>query len=114
MAEPTAEPLPAPAVDLGPVVEREDPLALARAATLDELQRLKAAEELFHLRHQRRSRVASVAAFSQALLGFVAVAGFFANAYQTLENRQQSLRHEAEDEHRWQEEFERAKQADRY
>jgi hypothetical protein len=48
MSEPTSPPEQA--------IAHEDPIELARSASLDELQRIKAAEELLQLRFERKKR----------------------------------------------------------
>jgi hypothetical protein len=94
--------------------EREDPVAMARAATLDELNRLQVAEEVIEKRHARKRRTARLFTVSQAMVGYVALAGFFANAYQNRLNKAQAdVRAEIEKE-RWSKEFERAQDADTY
>jgi len=93
---------------------REDARALAEAASLAEIERMKAAEELFDLRYQRRKRSSRISIASQSLVGFVAIAGFFVNAYQSYLNKQQQQQQRATDQERWSKEFARASQADKY
>jgi hypothetical protein len=93
---------------------REDARALAESATLEELQRMKASEELFELRYQRKKRSSRLAVATQSLVGFVAIAGFFVNAYQSYLNKQQQQQQRAVDQERWSKEFARASQADKY
>ena len=95
-------------------LRREDAGALASAATLDDLQRMKAAEELFELRYQRKRRSSRINIASQALVGYVAIAGFFVNAFQSYVNKQQQQQQRAIDQERWNKEFARASQADKY
>jgi hypothetical protein len=92
----------------------EDPMLLARAATTEELQRLIAAEDLLDKRHQRKKRSARWATVAQALVGYVALAGFFANAYQNWNNKKQAEDRARSDEERWAKEFKRAQDADKY
>jgi len=68
----------------------EDPIALARVMSQDELERLIAAEDLLDKRHQRKKRSARWALLAQAMVGYVALAGFFANAYQNWNNKRQA------------------------
>jgi hypothetical protein len=103
-----------PQDDTERALQREDPRALAQASTLDEIQRLKAAEELFELRYQRKKRSSRISVASQSLVGFVAIAGFFVNAYQSYLNKQQQQLQRASDQERWSKEFTRASQADKY
>jgi hypothetical protein len=103
-----------PQDDTTRALQREDALALAAAVPLDELQRMKAAEELFELRYQRRKRSSRFSVASQSLVGFVAIAGFFVNAYQSYLNKQQQQLQRATDQERWSKEFARASQADKY
>src|SRR5690242_8190241 len=93
---------------------KEDARALAEAASLAQIQRMKSAEELFDLRYQRKKRSSRVAIASQSLVGFVAIAGFFVNAYQSYLNKQQQQQQRATDQERWSKEFARASQADKY
>ncbi len=95
-------------------VAREDAHGLARAASLEEIQRLKAAEELFELRYNRKRRSSRISIASQVLVGYVALAGFFVNAYQSYANKQQQQRQQLVDQERWGREFARAQQADKY
>jgi hypothetical protein len=93
---------------------REDPVALARAADKEELERHIAAEELLERRYQRRRRSARWSTFAQALVGYVALAGFFANAYQNWNSKRQAEERSRADEERWAKEFKRAQDADKY
>lgn len=93
---------------------REDLLALSRLATTDEIQRLKAAEELFEKRRLRKSRISRLGTASAALVGYVALAGFFANAYQNFTNKRQQEEQARADNERWEKEFKRAQDADKY
>jgi hypothetical protein len=94
--------------------EAEDAFGLSRAASTEELQKLKMAEELFQLRHQRKKRRSKREMATQTILALVAVGGFFANAYQSYSNKQQQERQAQADQDRWTREFERAKRADKY
>jgi hypothetical protein len=105
---------PAPADPTEAALVKEDPRALAGAASLEEIQRLKAAEELFQLRYERRRRSSRISLASQSLVGFVAIAGFFVNAYQSWLNKQQQQQQRQVDQERWSREFARASQADKY
>ncbi len=95
-------------------LEKEDPLAVASVATVEELERLRAAEELFEKRYARRRRTSRFFSFAQALVGWVALAGFFANAYQNWNNKKQAEERARADEERWAKEFKRAQDADKY
>ncbi len=86
---------------------------LAAASTADELQRLKLAEEVIALRTNRQSRTRLVAA-SQAMVGYIALAGFFVNAYQSYANKKEQVERSAAEQARWSKEFERAATADKY
>jgi hypothetical protein len=92
----------------------KDPMAIARAGDLEELKRLIAAEELLEKQHQRRMRSARIASLSAALVGYVALAGFFANAYQNYNSKKQAEERAHTDEERWAKEFKRAQDADKY
>jgi len=95
-------------------LEAEDPAALARAATAEDLARMKAAEELVELRAQRRRRRSRFAVASQVLVGWVALAGFFVNAWQIYANKRQQEQQARSDQEKWAKEFARASQADKY
>lgn len=88
--------------------------ALIQAAKLEELQRLKAAEEVLDLRHRRRERSSRWLAMSQALVGYIALAGFFANAYQNYVNKQEQEDVRRQEQARWSLEFKRAQDADKH
>jgi hypothetical protein len=93
---------------------REDARTLAQHVKLAEIERMKAAEQLFELRYQRKRRSSRMAIASQSLVGFVAIAGFFVNAYQSYINKQQQQQQRLIDQERWSREFARASQADKY
>jgi len=95
-------------------LDDEDPMAVARAASKDEIERLIAAEDLLEKRHARKRRSARVFLLAQALVGYVALAGFFANAYQNWNNKKQAEERSRADEERWAKEFKRAQDADKY
>lgn len=95
-------------------LQREDPRALAEQTSLDQIERMKSAEQLFELRYQRKKRSSRIAIASQSLVGFVAIAGFFVNAYQSYLNKQQQQQQRQVDQERWSKEFARASQADKY
>ena len=93
---------------------REDARGLAARTSLDDIQRMKAAEELFELRYKREKRRSRLGLAGQSLVTFVAVAGFFVNAYQSYLNKQTQQQQRAIDQERWNREFARASQADKY
>lgn len=95
-------------------ITSEDALRLAKIANTEELQRLKAAEELLEKRYQRKSRASKFGTTSAALVGYVALAGFFANAYQNYANKKQQEEQARQDNSRWEKEFKRAQDADKY
>jgi hypothetical protein len=107
MSEPTP---PAP----GQPNAGEEAASLARTASLDELQRLKAAEEILRLRTDRKRGSSRFALASQVIVGYVALAGFFVNAYQSYANKQQQEQQARSDQEKWNKEFARASQADKY
>jgi hypothetical protein len=100
--------------ELHRLLDAEDPLAVAKSATKEELDRLIAAEDLLEKRHQRKKRSRRVFLFAQAMVGYVALAGFFANAYQNYINKKQAEDRARTDEERWGKEFKRAQDADKY
>jgi hypothetical protein len=112
---PSSDPGGAPPT--GPILaaaDREDPFELAKVASSEELERLHLAEEFFDKRFHRRKRSTKFAVASQALVGYVAFAGLAVNAYQSYANNQKQVRQAETDNERWNKEFERAKQADKY
>jgi uncharacterized short protein YbdD (DUF466 family) len=107
MPGPIAPPLP-------PSSPGEDPADLARGASLDELQRMKVAEELHHLRSERTTRRSRLAIAGQVLVGYVALAGLLVNAYQSYSNKQQQEHRDKTEMEKWNKEFARSSQADKY
>ena len=105
------EPTPTPAKDPG---SADDPAELARSASLEELQRLKLAEELSRLRTDRKKSGSRLVIASQVLVGYIALAGFFVNAYQSYVNKQRQDEQAQIDQAKWNKEFARASQADKY
>jgi hypothetical protein len=105
-----ADPLP-PSTPPDPV---GDPADLARSATLDELQRMKAAEELHRLRSDRTARRSRLSLAGPALVGYVALAGLVVNGYQSWSNKQQQEHRDRTEMEKWNKEFARASQADKY
>ncbi len=99
---------------LEPPLFTEDPVALADAAAGEELSRIKLAEEILELRHERHKRASVLSVSFQSLVGVVAVAGFVVNAYQIYETGKQQATQERADQARWEQEFQRAKRSDKY
>lgn len=81
---------------------------------LDELARLKAAEEVQELRDRRKARTSRFGAVTQTLVAYIALAGFFANAYQSCVNKRTQDEAAAREQARWQQEFKRAQEADKH
>lgn len=100
--------------NLDQALDRADAGAVAQHASLEELQRRIAAEDLLEKQHQRKKRSARWQTVAQALVGYVALAGFFANAYQNWNNKKQAEERARQDEERWAKEFKRAQDADKY
>jgi hypothetical protein len=105
MADPS--PPSAPRPDL-------DPAELAKNSTLDELQRMKAAEELHRLRSERLTRRSRFLVAGQVLVAWVAFAGLVVNAWQSWNNKQQQEHRDRTEMEKWNKEFARASQADKY
>lgn len=103
-----------PPSPLESALDREDPIAIARIASDQELSRLKDAEDLIERRYHRMRRTTKLAIASQTLVGYVALAGFFANAYQNWTSKRQAEARAKQDEERWSKEFKRAQDADKY
>jgi hypothetical protein len=87
---------------------------LAADATLEELQRRKVAEELLHLRAERKRPRSRFAVASQILVAWVALAGLAVNAWQSWSNKQQQEHRDRIEQEKWNKEFARASQADKY
>jgi len=95
-------------------LHERDPYALAAAASKEELDRLKSAEDLIDADNKRLQSRNRFAIAAQILVGWVAILGFLVNAYQSYTNKQQA-EHQAEvDQDRWNKEFVRAREADKY
>ncbi len=95
-------------------IEDDDAEALASASTVDELQRLKLAEEVLGLARDRRRNGSRWVLLSQVLVSVIAVAGMLINAYQAAAARTQQAQQRTTDQERWTKEFERAQRADKY
>src|SRR5512137_2544896 len=105
MADPSHPSAPRPDVD---------PAELAKNSTLDELQRMKAAEELHRLRSERLTRRSRFLVAGQVLVAWVAFAGLVVNGYQSWSNKQQQEHRDRTEMEKWNKEFARASQADKY
>jgi hypothetical protein len=92
----------------------EPDLEQLSAKSADELSRLKAAEEVLDLRERRRARASRFASFGQTLVAYIALAGFFANAYQSCINKRQQDEAAEREQGRWAMEFKRAQEADKH
>jgi hypothetical protein len=95
-------------------LRRGDLQALANLKSHEELTRLIAAEDLMQKSFDRSRRRSRISVASQALVGYVALAGFFANAYQNWNNKLQAQRQAQTEQERWGREFKRAQDADKY
>src|SRR5512137_1111346 len=105
MADPSHPSAPRPDVD---------PAELAKNSTLDELQRMKAAEELHRLRSERLTRRSRFLVAGQVLVAWVAFAGLVVNGYQSWTSKQQQEHRDRTELEKWNKEFARASQADKY
>jgi hypothetical protein len=95
-------------------LHEEDPHRLAARASKEHLERLIAAEQLLEKRFHRKKRRSRLAVDAQLMVAYVALAGFFVNAYQIWANKSEAQHRAEEDSARWSKEFERAREADRY
>ena len=95
-------------------LQAKDPFGLAEHATIDQLDALKRAEELIEVDQRRIKTMSRFAVAAQVMVGWVAVLGFLVNAYQSFANKQQQHEQARIDQNRWSQEFERARQADKY
>lgn len=80
----------------------------------EELARIKAAEEVLELRDRRKQRSSRFMLVTQSMVAYIALAGFFANAWQSWVNKKSSEEARAAEQARWQQEFKRAQEADKH
>jgi hypothetical protein len=99
--------------DVRKALAARDPYALASAGNKEQLDTLRSAEELIEADRKRLGTNRFTVA-AQVLVGWVAIAGFVVNAYQSYTNRQQAERQSQVDQERWSKEFQRAREADKY
>jgi hypothetical protein len=102
-----------PPRELSPVesaIEAEDPVALAHSTTADEIRRLELAEKVLELKYNRRKRTSKLT----NVMSILAFSGLAVNAFQSYTSGQTQERQRERDDQRWQLEFARAKQADKY
>jgi hypothetical protein len=92
----------------------EDPLEMAKHATVDQLKRLKIAEDIVEMRFQRVKRTSRLAVASQLVISAVAMGGLLVNGVQSYLNKVQQQAQSQKDQDRWNREFERAQQSDKY
>lgn len=95
-------------------LSKNDPVALARTATPQELGALKMAEEVLDLANSRKSNVSRLVVLSQVAVGAVAVLGMLVNAAQSYSSKKQQEKQAQIDQDRWSREFQRAQRADKY
>jgi hypothetical protein len=100
--------------DVKKAVDAQDPYALAGAASKEQLDALRSAEDLIEAGRKRRQSTNTFSVAAQVLVGWVAILGFIVNAYQSYTNKQQAERQAQTDQERWSKEFERAREADKY
>ncbi len=111
MTPPETPPTPP---DVRSALEKQDPFALAAAGSKEQLDRLKGALDLIDADTKRKQTHSRFAIASQVLVGWVAIAGFGVNAYQSFANKQNQERQAKVDQDRWDKEFQRAREADKY
>jgi hypothetical protein len=92
----------------------KDAVALAKAASPEELHRLKAAEEVVELLRARTGSSFTLATVSQLIVGVVALGGMLLSIYQASVNRSAAAQQGQADQERWTKEFQRAQRADKY
>jgi hypothetical protein len=107
------DPPPTPQ-DVRHALESQDPFALASVGSAEELSRLKSALDLIDADQKRKQTHNRFSVASQVLVGWVAIAGFGVNAYQSFANKQNQERQAKVDQDRWDKEFQRAREADKY
>jgi hypothetical protein len=94
-------------------LKKNDPRPLT-ALDLQELEKLKLAEEILEARFHAQKRASKIAVVSSALVGYVALAGFFANAYQNYLNKVHLQQQQEQQDLKWKQEFDRGQRADKY
>jgi hypothetical protein len=110
---PTDTPPPGPK-DVQSALQSQDPFALAAAGSAEELSKLKSSLDLIEADQKRKQTHNRFTVASQVLVGWVAIAGFGVNAYQSFANKQNQERQAKADQDRWDKEFARARDADKY
>lgn len=92
----------------------DDAAALLKAASTEDLARLKTAEEVLSLARERTQSTRRYTLVSSTLVGIVAVVGMLVNSYQSFTSRQAQQQQAQIDQDRWNKEFLRAQRADKY
>jgi hypothetical protein len=100
--------------DLRHALQTQDPFALAAAASAEQLSKLKSSLDLIEADQKRKQTHNRFTVASQVLVGWVAIAGFGVNAYQSFANKQNQERQAKVDQDRWDKEFQRSREADKY
>jgi hypothetical protein len=95
-------------------LKAHDAAALARAASAEDLGRLKAAEEVVELARARTRSSFTLATVSQLIVGVVALGGMLLSVNQARTNRASQQEQGQADQARWTKEFQRAQRADKY
>ena len=95
-------------------LKKDDAFLLAQNATKEELDLLAAAENVLEKRRQRTHRWYRLVILGQAIAAYVALAGFFANAYQNWSDKHETRARAEQEQSRWTAEFKRASRTDRY
>lgn len=103
-----------PPATISEALDRHDAIALSQVASEDELRSLKRAEEVLEKKYDREQRTRRTARIASAMVGYVALAGFFANAYQNYNNKKESEKRGEQETARWEREFKRAQDSDKY
>ncbi len=94
-------------------LREDDARALAQALTKEEIEQISAAEGLLE-RRKSRTRFRRFMLAGQAIAAYVALAGFFANAWQNYADKVEQHRRTEAEQDRWNKEFKRAQDADKY
>src|SRR5450631_3606391 len=100
--------------DVRSALESQDAFALVSTGSKEEMDKLKSALDLIESDQKRKQTHSRFAIASQVLVGWVAIAGFGVNAYQSFANKQNQERQAKVDQDRWDKEFQRAREADKY
>jgi hypothetical protein len=108
---------PAPPLDEKRLLEeavKKNDLRLLADLGPERLQSLKLASDLLEARFEAKKRSNRIATMSASLVGYVALAGFFANAYQNYNNKKHLEEQSEREQQKWTQEFKRSQSTDKH